>query len=183
MRLKKRDNNQEVNTGSMADIAFLLLIFFLVATTLKQEKGLNLRLPPKQEKEPIDVPMKERNLFKIRINSNQDLLVEGEPRKSINGLKDEVMLFVLNYGKEKHLSETPKKATVSLKTNRGTKYESFIEVLDELKGAYYEIYAKNIGLTKQEYLKLRHSDPDQYKLYLKSKEGIPMNISIAEPTI
>ena len=183
MRLKKRENNQEVNTGSMADIAFLLLIFFLVATTLKQEKGLNLRLPPKQKDEPINVKLKERNIFKIMINSNQDLLVEGEPRKGLNGLKEEVKLFVLNHGKEKHLSETPKKATVSLKTNRGTKYESFIEVLDELKGAYYEIYAKNIGLTKQEYLKLRHSVPDEYQLYLKSKEGIPMNISIAEPTI
>jgi biopolymer transport protein ExbD len=59
MRLKKRDNNQEVNTGSMADIAFLLLIFFLVAATLKQEKGLSLRLPPEKKDKPIDVPKKE----------------------------------------------------------------------------------------------------------------------------
>ena len=59
MRLKKRDNNQEVNTGSMADIAFLLLIFFLVAATLKQEKGLSLRLPHEKKDKPIDVPKKE----------------------------------------------------------------------------------------------------------------------------
>jgi hypothetical protein len=117
------------------------------------------------------------------INSYQDLLVEGELRKNLDGLKDEVKLFVMNNGRKRHLSETPKKATVSLKTNRGTKYESFIEVLDEVKGVYYEIYADNIGLTKQEYLKLRQSNPNDYKRYQKSKEGIPMNISIAEPTI
>ncbi|MEQ6121381.1 biopolymer transporter ExbD [Reichenbachiella sp. MALMAid0571] len=183
MKIRKRKHDQEVNTGSMADIAFLLLIFFLVATTLLQEKGLDLQLPRKKEDNSTSPPIKERNLFKVMVNSRQEILIEGEYRKDLVGLRDEIKAFVLNNGKQEHLSESPKKATISLKTSRGTKYASFIQVLDELKAAYFEIYAENIGLTKKEYLKLKQSDPQQNQLYLKSKEGIPMNISIAEPTI
>ncbi|MEQ9285570.1 MAG: biopolymer transporter ExbD [Cyclobacteriaceae bacterium] len=183
MKIRKQKANQEVNTGSMADIAFLLLIFFLVATTLLQEQGLDLHLPQKKENNSTSTQIEKRNLFKVLINSRQEILVEGEYRKNTSGLKDEVKAFVLNNGKKGHLSENPKKATVSLKTNRGTKYATFIEVLDELKGAYYEIYAENIGLTKEEFLNLKQNDPKQYMLYLKSKKDIPMNISIAEPTL
>ncbi|MFY0651473.1 MAG: biopolymer transporter ExbD [Cyclobacteriaceae bacterium] len=183
IRFKKRENDQEINTGSMADIAFLLLIFFLVATTLQFDKGLTLKLPPNPEEKEITVPIKERNLFKILINSNQHILVEGEVRQDLLGLKDEIKTFVLNNGRDEKLSENPEKAIVSLKTNRGTKYKSFIKVLDELKGAYYEIYAEKVGLSKEDYLKLRHSNREEYNIYKQSKQGIPMNISIAEPTI
>ncbi len=77
---KKKGNrpSAEVNTGSMADIAFLLLIFFLVTTTIASDKGIPVMLPPKVEQE-TDVKVKERNVFNVLINSNDMLLVEEEP--------------------------------------------------------------------------------------------------------
>lgn len=171
---------QPINSGSMADIAFLLLIFFLVTTTIAQEKGLSLLLPPKTE-DQIDVPINERNLFKILINSNNQYLINGEVRKDMVGLRAEIKKFILNNGEMAHLSINPEKAIVSMKSNRGTEYKFFITALDEVKAAYYEIYGERVGLTAEEYLALDHSNPVQYDIYLRGKDGIPMNISIAQP--
>lgn len=171
---------QTVNSGSMADIAFLLLIFFLVTTTILQEKGLMLQLPPAQE-EQTTVPVNQRNIFKIRINSNNQFLIQGEVQPDLNGLREEIKAFVVNNGKDPKLSESPAKAVISLKPNRGTDYKYFIAVLDEVKGAYYEIYGDRVGLSADEYRNLDHGNPVQYDIYLKGKSGIPMNISIAEP--
>ncbi|MEL7148015.1 MAG: biopolymer transporter ExbD, partial [Bacteroidota bacterium] len=88
---------------------------------------------------------------------------------------------ILNNDKDPSSSESPEKAIISLKANRGTDYESFIAVLDEVKGAYYEIYGARVGLTSQEYRRLKLDEPAQKALYDRGKEGIPMNISIAEP--
>lgn len=171
---------QAVNTGSMADIAFLLLIFFLVSTTILQEKGLMLQLPPKPEEQTVS-KVNERNLFKILINSDNQFLIQGKLRNDLAGLKEEVQLFVLNEGKEPHLSISPEKAIISMKTNRGTGYGCFIEVLDEVKEAYYEMYGDRVGLTAMEYRKLDHKKPNEYAIYKKGKQDIPMNISIAQP--
>jgi len=176
----KNLNVPTINSGSMADIAFLLLIFFLVTTTIVQEKGLSLLLPPKTD-EQVDVPVNERNLFKILINSQNQYLINGEVRRNLVGLKDEVEKFVMNQGANPLLSVSPEKAIVSMKANRGTEYKYFIEALDEVKAAYYGIYASRVGLNADQYLALDHSNPVQYDLYLKGKEGIPMNISIAQP--
>lgn len=171
---------QPINSGSMADIAFLLLIFFLVTTTIAQEKGLSLLLPPKVD-EIIDVPMNERNIFKILINSQNQYLVNEEVRKDMTGLRTEVKKFILNNGADPDLSVNPEKAVVSMKANRGTEYKFFIAALDEVKAAYYEIYAEQAGISPEEYLALDHSNPVQYDMYLRGKAGVPMNISIAQP--
>jgi biopolymer transport protein ExbD len=75
-----RQNNQEINAGSMADIAFLLLIFFLVTTTMDTDKGLARQLPPMPEEDQKDDEnkIKERNLLVVLINKNDRLLVNGE---------------------------------------------------------------------------------------------------------
>ncbi len=138
-------------------------------------------LPLPKEDSQADVPINERNLFKIRINSNDQLLVENEVRNNTIGLQQEIKSFILNEGKQPHLSDNPKDAIISLKTNRGTSYRSFIKVLDEIKGAYYDIYGERVGLSSTAYRNLDRSDPLQYELYLQGKDGIPMNISIAEP--
>lgn len=169
-----------INSGSMADIAFLLLIFFLVTTTIKQDKGLLLKLPPPPE-EIIDLEIHERNLYKILINANDQFLVEGEIRSDLVGISDEIQSFVLNNGADPELSDNPREAIVSIKVSRGTKYNHFINALDEVKKAYYEIYAGRVGLTPAQYLSLNHQNSDEYSLYKKGKQGIPMNISIAEP--
>ena len=177
-RKKPRAESEEVNAGSMADIAFLLLIFFLVATTIGADKGLMMKLPPDDQ---TKAPLNERNIFNIKLNSANGLLVEGDVRDNMVGLKSELEEFILNKGRDPQSSESPEKAIISLKTNRGTDYKRFIEVLDEIKGTYYKIYGSRVGLTSQEYRSLKLNRPDQKAIYDRGKKGIPMNISIAEP--
>ena len=171
---------EAINTGSMADIAFLLLIFFLVSTTILQEQGLILKLSPKPE-EQNTAKISERNLFKILINSQNQYLIRGEISPDLSGLRSQVKSFVMNRGAIPTLSDHPEKAIISIKTNRGTEYQYFIEVLDEVKEAYYELYGERVGMTAEAYRQLDQRDPSEYQLYLQGKEGLPMNISIADP--
>ena len=76
MRLKYNRCNVD-NSGSMADIAFLLLIFFLVSTTIKNDQGLTIKLPPKPE-DQIELASNSRNIFKILVNSNNEVMAQGE---------------------------------------------------------------------------------------------------------
>ena len=184
MARNKSRTSQEVNAGSMADIAFLLLIFFLVTTQIATDKGLQMRLPPKPDpnEPPPDIKLNQKNIFKILINSNDRLLVEDEPLTDVSLLTGMVTTFVLNNGRDPLSSESPKKAVVSIKTDRGTSYERFIEVLDKVQGAYYTMRANKVNLTAEEFRKLDRSKPDQEELYKAGKEGLPMQISIAEPS-
>ncbi len=179
--MKSKADNPTVNSGSMADIAFLLLIFFLVTTTITQEEGITLKLPPEPEKIEI-APIHNRNLFKILINSNNQFLIEGDLRNDLTGLREEIQAFVLNNGRNPEKSVSPDRAVISIKANRGTDYKYFIEALDEVKGMYYDLYARNVGLTNEEYMRLDPTDPVEGLIYQKGKRGIPMNISIAEPS-
>ncbi len=201
--------SSEINSGSMADIAFLLLIFFLVTTTIASDKGITLLLPPKPEDvEEIDIKIPEKNLFKVLVNSKDKLLVEGEPLEDVTQIRELVKEFVLNFGSDEltpemtqlynglpaelkeyagrdpESSDSPDMgdAVVSFKTDRGTSYDMYIKVLDELKGAYYEIYGTRVGLTAEEYRALSTKNPDEKEKIDLGKEGIPMQISIAEPT-
>ncbi|WKV11567.1 biopolymer transporter ExbD [Marivirga harenae] len=187
MARSKGRATSEVNAGSMADIAFLLLIFFLVTTTIASDKGLTLTLPPeKDDAEEIDVKIKERNLFKVAINSADRLLVEGERLDDYTQIKEMLIEHVLNPNENPELAESPQDAIVSFKTDRGTSYEIYINVLDQLQGAYYQIYADRAGITAEEYRALNLKDPKEQALYDKGKgqgdDEIPMAISIAEPT-
>lgn len=172
-----------MNAGSMADIAFLLLIFFLVTTTIASDKGLAIQLPPKPDpnEPPPEVKFNERNLFKILLNSQDRMLVEGEPMEDMGQLKSMVKEFVLNEGRDPESSVSPQDAVVSFKTDRGTSYEKYIAVYDEVKGAYYEIYAERLGITPQE---VRDGDfePSVDERYDALRKEIPMSISIAEPS-
>ena len=188
---RKKRGNPEINSSSMADIAFLLLIFFLVTTTIANDKGILMQLPPKPDDlEDIEIKLKEHNLFKVYVNSADRLLVEGEPMQNVEELRDKVKEHVLNNGVNPELSDTPKAAVISFKTDRGTSYEMYIGVLNELQGAYYEMYAERVGITATAWRELTNEldDPENRKLYDKgrgkTREGIdfPMNISIAEPT-
>ena len=86
----------EVNAGSMADIAFLLLIFFLVTTTIEKDSGINRKLPPMEESEE-DVIIKQKNIFTILINGRDELLVEDE-RMEIKNLRKAAAEFLDNNG-------------------------------------------------------------------------------------
>lgn len=198
-----------INAAPMADIAFLLLIFFLVTTTIASDKGIALLLPPKPDpnQPPPEVKENDRNIFKILVNSSDKLLVEDQPLSDIPKIKDMVKDFVLNFGKntpeneqllstmsssqqayinsklrKPDSSDSPGKAIVSFKTDRGTSYKTYIAILDEIMGAYDEIYAERVGLTREQFLGLDHKDPKQEAIYNRAREGIPKAVSIAEPS-
>ena len=166
----------EINAGSMADIAFLLLIFFLVTTTMDAKLGINTTLPPWDEDQLQDPPeIHARNIYTILVNSNGDLLVEGEFIK-IDKLKDGAKRFINNYGKRKDLSDKPSKAVISLQCQRGTEYNVYIQVIDELAQAYTEL--RNIPALQ----KFGKEYGDLKKEEQKIIRGIyPKKISEAEP--
>lgn len=182
----------EIPNASMADIAFLLLTFFLVTTTIANDRGLSIQLPPPPEAQPpVDVKVQERNMFKIQVNSSDALLVEGEPMSDITGLKEMIKKFILNNGVDPASSDNPEKAIVSYKTDRGTTHRRFIEILDIVQGAYYDIYADRAGLTNAKWREISSdlSTGENQSLYNKGRgrrpDGtieIPMQLSIAEPT-
>jgi biopolymer transport protein ExbD len=171
----------ELNSGAMADIAFLLLIFFMVTTEMNENKGLALILPPYIAVPPSTL-VNERNLFAIRINSNNKIMVKGRELSTFDGLRAEIKAFILNNKRNPDLSDNPEDAVVSIKTDRGTSHKSFLAALDEAQAAYYEIYGERVGLTAQEFRALDVSNPESKKIYEKARQGIPMNISIAEPS-
>jgi biopolymer transport protein ExbD len=183
----------EIPNASMADIAFLLLTFFLMTTTVASDKGLMIPLPPILPPD-TKVEIQERNIFKIQVNSFDKLLVEGEPWTSTNReLTDNIKTFILNNGQDPTSSENPIKAIVSLKTDRGTTHKAFIDVLDAAQAAYHEIYAERAGVTVERWKEIS-SDPTADELSKQQYDKgrgvipggnqveIPMNLSIAEPT-
>jgi biopolymer transport protein ExbD len=182
----------EIPNASMADIAFLLLTFFLMTTTIANDRGLSMVLPPPPEaQQEEEIKIQEHNMFKIAINSNDALAVEGEYITDVSGLKEDIKEFILNRGVDPKSSDSPQKAIVSLKTDRGTSHKRFIEILDIIQGAYYDIYAERAQVTNARWRELSGdlNDPENRRLYDmgrgKLPDGsleIPMNLSIAEPT-
>lgn len=142
----------EVNAGSMADIAFLLLIFFLVTTTIETDSGISRKLPPElDENQPPPPIIKERNLFVVNVNSNDELLVEDE-LMNIKDLRAAAVAFLDNGAgtgdeactycqgaKDPSSSVNPEKAIISLVNNRGTSYKRYIQVQNELVAAYNQL--------------------------------------------
>lgn len=179
IKLKRTRLQPEVSAGSMADIAFLLLIFFLVATKFIEDRGLMMQLPP--DVPPTDVQIKDRNLFKILISSTNTFLLEGQVSPNLEGLTEDLKEFILNPNSSPSLPEAPHKAIISVKAARGAKYANFILTLDQIKEAYYQIYGERVGLSSTEYRRLNRDNPTENAKYLEGKEGLPMNISIAEP--
>lgn len=140
----------EVNAGSMADIAFLLLIFFLVTTTIETDTGINRKLPPMVDDQP-DVVIKEKNIFTVLVNGKDELLVEDE-RMNLKDLRKAAVEFLDNGGdgtcdychgkKNPNSSDNPDKAIISLKNARETSYKMYVSVQNELVAAYNELRDK-----------------------------------------
>lgn len=145
--MSRRGGPPEVNAGSMADIAFLLLIFFLVTTTIETDAGLDRMLPP-MEPPDTDVIIRQKNIFTVNINKNGQLLAEEE-LTNLTDLRRKAMEFLDNGGdgsctyckgkRDDASSDNPTKAIISLKNDRETKYGTYITVQNELVGAYNEL--------------------------------------------
>jgi len=178
----------EISTGAMADISFLLLIFFLVATSMDIDSGLMRRLPPWVENLNVKPPeVKKRNVFTVLINAKNELLIQGE-FGDIKKLRKQVKEFILNPNDdpnmpEKEIKNIPyfgnypvSKQVISVQNDRSTNYEVYLKVQNEIVAAYNEL-RNELALKKfgVPYEKLK---PDQ-------KEAInqiyPMRISEAEP--
>jgi len=182
----------EVNASSVADIAFLLLIFFLVATTMDVDSGLSRKLPPMPEPgaEQDDKQIKERNVFVVLINANDQIMVEGKPM-DVHNLKVEAKEFIVNPSNKEDLPEKElreidyfgevmvPKGIISLMNDRGTSYGLYITVQNELIAAYNEVrdetamskfgkHYDNIPEDKQEAIK------EYYKQVISEAE--PKNI-------
>lgn len=116
---RRNKSNPEIPTSSMADIAFLLIVFFLVTTTMNQDKGIGMQLPPAGENKKIQ----KKNICNVWVNAAGDILIN---------LEQEVPLGQLRADIERRLSENDK-LIVSLKADEETAYNDFIDVLDEIK--------------------------------------------------
>ena len=202
-----RRKSPEVNAGSMADIAFLLLIFFLVTTTIETDSGINRKLPPMEEQ--IDPPIiRQKNIFTVVVNKNNQLLVEEE-LTDIKDLRNLAVDFLDNGGgsgeeacdycqgnRDPRSSDNPDKAIISLKNDRETEYKVYIAVQNELVAAYNVLrdreFARlypNEALTYVE-ADLKYSDPrtsPDDKSSLKEKLDVikalyPQKLSEAEPS-
>lgn len=136
----------EVNAGSMADIAFLLLIFFLVTTTIETDSGINRKLPQIEEDNPNPPEIKMKNIFTVMVNKNDQLLVEDQLME-LKDLREAAIKFLDNGGdgsctyckgaKDIHSSDNPDKAIISLQNDSETSYKAYISVQNELVAAYY----------------------------------------------
>lgn len=186
---------QEINAGSMADIAFLLLIFFLVATTMDIDTGISRLLPPMPEEEELDddQEIRERNVFVVLINKDDDLFVE-DGFYDISELKDMTKEFFLNPNDDEDLSEKRElttdyfgtmmvsKGVISLRNDRGTSYGKYIAVQNELAAAVNELRNE---LCMQRFGR-KYDDLDplnevEAELINDAKKVFPMAISEAEP--
>lgn len=168
----------EINAGSMADIAFLLLIFFLVTTTMDVDSGIMRKLPEKSQEE-TNITIKEKNVLDIVVNHKNDLLIEDQI-VTVKDIKKLVMDFIDNGGglsapkeggkpepcdycqgaKDPSSSDHPTKAIVSLQSARGTSYGMYITIQNEIEAAYDELRS---NLSKRLYNQTYKELLEEYK--------------------
>lgn len=193
----------EVNAGSMADIAFLLLIFFLVTTTIETDSGISRKLPPPVDEQETPPVLKEKNIFVVELNKNNELLVEEQPME-LKDLREAAIKFLDNGGgrgeeacdycqgaKDPSSSDNPDKAVISLRNNRETNYDAYIAVQNELVAAYTtlrnreaeRLYGKTFTRMEQDLKDVNYSgDKERLKEQIKKIQLMyPEKLSEAEP--
>ena len=193
-----RRETPEINAGSMADISFLLLIFFLVTTTMDVDTGLQRRLPQIQD-EPQEEQQKlyKRNIFQIVINGYDQMLIDDNIAE-IDEIRDKVIDFIDNNGdgtctwcrgnRLPTSSDNPNKAVVSLTNDRSTSYGLYVAVQNEVVAAYNTLrdrYSRErFGKSWKELEREEIENPNDEQIIERTKEvknAYPLNISEAEP--
>ncbi|OFY40396.1 MAG: biopolymer transporter ExbD [Bacteroidetes bacterium GWF2_40_14] len=180
---------QQLPSSSLADIAFMVLIFFLLVSTMDQDLGLQRRLPPMPDpnQKADDVQIKRRNMMIVRLNEN-DRLLAGGSQIDVSMLKDKAMEFLLNNGNDENLPEREvktiegfgsypvSKGVISLQNHRGTSYDAYLKVQNELVKAV-NIIRDEFAMTNfgKIYINL---DEEKQRIV---RDAIPQNISEAEP--
>ncbi len=194
----------EVNAGSMADIAFLLLIFFLVTTTIETDAGLNRKLPPLEPPTEDPPVLREKNIFQVVVNKNNQLLVEDQ-LTNLKDLQKQAIDFLDNGGgvgeeackyckgkRSASSSDNPNKAVISLQNDRETNYKTYIAVQNELVAAYnalrnreaQRLYGQDFTAMYADYNDPKTSDgvKDELKPKVEAIQDMyPQKLSEAEP--
>lgn len=177
----------EVNSGSMADISFLLLTFFLLTSSINTDQGISRKLPPPIVKIEDDIEIKKRNVLQVLVNMNDQLMVNGEPG-DISTLKDDAVKFLTNPTDDLNKSEQKEeeigslgvvrksKGVISLQNDRGTSYGMYIKVQNELTKAVNEIRDK---LSMDKFGKKYENLNEELKKDIQ--KAVPIAISEAEP--
>lgn len=164
----------QINSGSMADIAFLLLIFFLVATTIDQDKGIKRKLPP--DIESTNVQMAGRNVLFVLLNANDEILVNYEP-VPLAGLRSVCKGFLDNHGERKDWSVNPSIAVVSIKSSEGSSYDAYIGIQNEVAAAYRELR----DAASQKLYGVDFAELKEESAIKAVKAAYPMRVSETEP--
>ncbi len=146
-----RRSSPEINAGSMADIAFLLLIFFLVTTTMETDRGISRKLPPMQDEDVVPPIIRQKNIFTVIVSRDNQLLVEDQLME-LKDLRKAAVEFLDNGGgvgeeacdfcqgvRDPQSSDNPEKAIISLVNDRRTEYGTYISVQNELVAAYNQL--------------------------------------------
>jgi len=168
-----KNSNPEINASSMADIAFLLLIFFLMVTTINSEKGISVKLPPLVE-EPDTTPENQRNVLRILTNNNNEIMVNDEIVKE-EDVQSRINAFVLNNGKDERLSVSPQKAVISLFSKDGTEYWRYLSIHNEVRAVYNQLWNEEALKTYNEtYFELSSADKKAVRA------NYPLRLSEAE---
>ena len=198
-----RRSAPEVNAGSLADIAFLLLIFFLVTTTIETDSGISRKLPPMQDEEVEPPIIKEKNIFQVIVNRNNELLVEDELMQ-LENLKDAAVAFLDNGGGvgqeactycqgagDPASSDNPTKAVIMLVNDRQTEYGTYIAVQNELVAAYNELrnrtaqrlYGKSFDQMEADYEDVNYNgNKEELKENIEQiRDMWPQKLSEADP--
>ncbi|PRP67482.1 ExbD/TolR family protein [Nonlabens agnitus] len=197
----------EVNAGSMADIAFLLLIFFLVTTTIEVDSGIQSKLPPPVPDEVTPPKIKQKNIFQVLVNQDNRLLVENEDME-IKDLTAAAVKFLDNGGgegpagcaycegeRDPESSDNPDKAVISLVNDRQATYNTYVTVYNELVRAYtilrnresnkrYNESYEDMYLRYKEWPETEKETPEYEKLEEQVnliRDLFPLKLSEAEP--
>ncbi|TCP25056.1 biopolymer transport protein ExbD [Tenacibaculum skagerrakense] len=205
-----RRENPEINAGSMADIAFLLLIFFLVTTTMDVDSGISMKLPEKPPANYDPPKIKEKNIFEISINRNNDLFVDGDVME-LKDLKGAAKKFIDNGGgignpmpgeekgkecdycngdRDPESSDHPNKAIISIESDRAADYEVYVSIQNELRRAYTELrnelslkkYKRTFDEIEEAYKKSGNKDENLERQVQVIKDSYPQIITDLDPT-
>lgn len=178
-----------LNTSSTADIAFLLLCYFLMTTTMGSQTGLSRRLPPMpdEKQKAQDQKVNRRNIIVVKINA-QDRLLAGTEPMDVSQLKDKIKIFLTNPTNDPNLPEREvkeieglgkrevSKGVISLQNDRGTSYQAYIAVQNELVKAVNEL--RDDASMAEFGKKFMALTEDQQSII---KKVVPQQISEAEP--
>lgn len=188
---RKKRKVPGINSSSTADIAFMLLIFFLITTSMDTDRGLARRLPPPpetQDQKNSDIIVKERNVLQVRLNKDNQLMC-GQDYIDIKQLRERAKEFIANPYDDENLPEKHRKSipllgdvmvtenhVISVQNDVGTSYQAYIDVQNELVAAYNEL-RDELGKSKFGNVYNECSEDQQKAI----RDYYPQKISEAEP--